>query len=374
MYFRDVIGQADIKQWLIESARKNIVPHAQLFYEQGGTGAFPLALAYSRYLNCTHRSETDACGYCPSCLKYNELAHPDLHFAFPIISRKEKKKETCDDYLPQWRALLKKQPYFSLDQWLDCMDTGNSQALIYTKESEEIMRKLSLRIYEADYRTLLVWLPEKLQQACANKLLKIIEEPPAHTVILLVSEAPDMVLGTIQSRTQRLNLRSIQTGDMEKVLVEHAQLEPEDARHVARLAGGNFIKAQEIISISEENTFFLERFKEMMRNSWARNVKGMKAMAETIASLGRERQKNYLAYCQHLIRENFMYRFQAPELNYMNKMEADFATKFAPYINERNVFELMEELAKAEQHIAQNTNPKMVFFDLSLRITALIRR
>jgi DNA polymerase-3 subunit delta' len=374
MYFKDVIGQADIKLRLIESARKNVVPHAQLFYERGGVGAFPLALAYSRYLNCKERSETDACGRCSSCLKYNELAHIDLHFVFPIIARKEKKKEVCDDYLPEWRSLLKKQPYFNLDHWLECMDAGNSQALIYSKESNEIIRKLSLRIYEAEYRTLLVWLPEKLHSTCANKLLKIIEEPPVNTVVLLVSEEPDMVLGTIQSRTQRLNLRTIRTEDMEAALIERERLEPEAARQVARLAGGNYLKAQEIISVSEENVFFLERFKEMMRNSWARNVKGMKAIADIIAAMGRERQKNFLAYCQHLIRENFMYRFQSPELNYMNKYEADFALKFAPFVNERNVFELMEELSKAEQHIIQNVNAKMVFFDLSLRITVLIRR
>jgi DNA polymerase-3 subunit delta' len=374
MYFRDVIGQEEIKQQLRESVRKHVVPHAQLFYEQGGAGAFPLALAYARYLNCKGRSETDACGRCPSCLKYNELAHPDLHFIFPIVAKKEKKKEVCDDYLSEWRSLLKKQIYFDLDNWLECMDTGNSQATIYSRESDEIIRKLSMRIYEADYRILLVWLPEKLHHACANKLLKIIEEPPANTIVLMVSEEPDMVLGTIQSRTQRLNIRAIRTEDMVDVLVERERLETEAARHVARLSGGNYLKALEIISINEENVFFLEQFKGMMRNSWVRNVKGMKTMADMIAGIGRERQKNFLAYCQHLIRENFMYRFQSPELNYMSKPEADFAVKFATYVNERNVFELVAELAKAEQHIAQNVNAKMVFFDLSLRITVLIRR
>jgi DNA polymerase-3 subunit delta' len=374
MFFKDVIGQTNIKRQLIKSAQKNVVPHAQLFYEQGGAGAFPLALAYARYLNCKDRSDTDACGHCPACLKYNELAHPDLHFVFPIVSRKEKKKEVCDDYLSEWRSLLKKQPYFALSHWLEYMDAGNTQALIYSKESDEIIRKLSLRIYVAEYRILLVWLPEKLHPTCANKLLKIIEEPPSNTVVLLVSEEPNLILGTIQSRTQRSNIRAIQTKDMVASLVEHERLEPEVAEQVARLSGGNYLKALEIISVSEENIFFLERFKEMMRNSWARNVKGMKAMADTIAGLGRERQKNFLAYCQHLIRENFMYRFQSPELNYMNKPEADFALKFAPFVNERNVFELVEELTKAEQHIIQNVNAKMVFFDLALRITVLIRR
>ncbi|MDR1357261.1 MAG: DNA polymerase III subunit delta [Tannerellaceae bacterium] len=374
MYFKDVIGQESIKRRLIETAQRNVIPHAQLFYEQGGAGAFPLALAYARYLNCKDRSATDACGHCPSCLKYNELAHPDLHFVFPMVKNDKKKKESCDDYLPEWRSMLKKQTYFNLSHWIECIEVGNSQAIIYSKESEEIMRKLNRRIYEADYRILLVWLPEKLHPDCANKLLKIIEEPPANTVILMVSEAPDLVLGTIQSRAQRLNIRAIQTEDIVNVLVRQEGLEPEPAAHVARLSGGSYIKALEIISVNEENAFFLECFKGIMRNSWARNVKAMKAAADQLAGIGRERQKNFLAYCQYLIRENFMYRFQSPELNYMNNTEAGFALKFSTYVNERNVFELVDTLTKAEQHISQNVNAKMVFFDLSLRITVLIRR
>lgn len=374
MYFKDIIGQEEIKQHLIVSAQTGIVPHAQLFTEQGGTGGFPLALAYARYLNCTNRTATDSCGSCPSCVKYDELAHPDLHFVFPIVAKKDKKKEVCDDYLTEWRAFLKTNIYFNIDHWLEEIGAGNSQAIIYSKESDEIIRKLSLRIYEASYRVLLVWLPEKLHLSCANKLLKIIEEPPTHTIILMVSEVPDQVLGTIQSRTQRINIRPIRTEAIAAAMVQQYQLESNDAKNVAHLANGSILKALEVISLGEENRFFLEQFKIMMRNSWARNVKGMKEMADTLVAIGRERQKNFLAYCQHLIRENFVYRFQAPELNYMNREEAAFALKFAPYVNERNVFELIEELAKAEQHIAQNVNAKMVFFDLSLRLTVLIKR
>lgn len=374
MYFRDIIGQEEIKQRLIQSAKTGIVPHAQLFTEQGGAGAFPLALAYARYLNCTARTETDSCGHCPSCLKYNELAHPDLHFVFPIIAKKEKKKEVCDDYLTEWRGFLKSRPYFDIDQWLDYMDAGNSQAIIYSKESDEIIRKLSLKIYEATYRILLVWLPEKLHQTCANKLLKIIEEPPQNTVILMVSEVPDQVLGTILSRAQRINVRGIHPEDISSAMMSQFGLSADDAKHVAHLANGSYLQAIEAISLGEENKFYLEQFKGMMRNSWARNVKGMKEMADILTGIGRERQKNFLAYCQHLIRENFVYRFQAPELNYMNFDEAGFAVKFSPYINERNVFDIMEELARAEQHVAQNVNAKMVFFDLSLKLTVLIKR
>ncbi len=374
MYFKDIIGQTEIKQHLIRSAQTGVIPHAQLFTEKGGTGAFALALAYARYLNCQNRSDTDSCGHCPSCLKYDALAHPDLHFVFPIVAKKERKKELCDDYLPEWRNFLHEHSYFSLDDWLDYIDAGNSQALIYSKESDEIMHKLSLKIYEAEYRILIVWLPEKLHPTCANKLLKIIEEPPARTAILMVSEAPESVLGTIQSRAQRINIHGIHSEDIAAAMQSGYGLSPEDAKYIAHLANGSMLQAIQAISINEENQFFLEQFKTIMRNSWARNVKGMKEQADQLAAIGREKQKNFLAYCQRLIRENFVCRFSAPELNYMNREEAAFAIRFSPFINERNVIDLMDELATAELHISQNVNAKMVFFDLALKITVLIKR
>ena len=374
MFFRDVIGQEEIKQRLIQEVNEGRIPHAQLICGPEGVGKMPLAIAYARYISCTNRGETDACGTCPSCVKFNKLVHPDVHFVFPIVKSAKGKKEVCDDYLTEWRGFLKNRPYFDIDGWLDYIDAGNSQALIYSKESDEIIRKLSLKIYEATYRILLVWLPEKLHQTCANKLLKVIEEPPRNTVILMVSELPDLVLGTILSRAQRINVRRIHPEDIASSMISRFNLTPEDAKHVAHLANGSYLKAVETISLGEENKFYLEQFKGMMRNSWARNVRGMKDMADVLASIGRERQKNFLAYCQHLIRENFMYRFQSPELNYMNTDEAGFAVKFAPFINERNVIDIMDELAKAERHVTQNVNAKMVFFDLSLRLTVLIKR
>ena len=374
MFFKDIIGQEAVKAHLRQMAQKGIVPHAQLFTERGGAGAFPLALAYARYLNCTERTETDACGHCPSCLKFDALAHPDLHFVFPIVAKKEKKKEVCDDYLPEWRTFLKDNSYFGLDQWLDAMDAGNSQALIYSKESDEILRKLSLKIYEAEYRILMVWLPEKLHPTCANKLLKVIEEPPARTVILMVSEQPDLILGTILSRAQRIPLPPIDDAVLAEALKNRFSLLAEDAQQIAHLASGNYLKAVEAISLSEENQFYLEQFKGMMRNSWARNVKGMKTMADLLAGIGRERQKRFLAYCQHLIRENFIYRFQASEMTYMNYEETSFSVKFSPFVNERNVFDIMDQLDLAARHIEQNVNAKMVFFDLSLQLTVLIKR
>ncbi|MDR0995093.1 MAG: DNA polymerase III subunit delta [Tannerella sp.] len=374
MYFRDIVGHEDLKRRLRESARKGIVPHAQLFAGPDGAGAFPLALAYARYLNCKERTETDACGHCPSCRQYDVLQHPDLHFVFPIVKKERPKKEVCDDYLPEWRALLGSGPYFGIDDWLEAMDAGNSQALIYARESDEIIRKLSLRIYEAEYRVLFVWLPERLHLSCANKLLKLIEEPAPHTLILLVSAAPDMVLGTIQSRAQSVPVRPVGEEEMQAALQEREHLDAEAAREVAHLAGGNYLHALGILGAGEENSFFLTHFKSMFRNAWTRNARNMRAEAEELAAIGRERQKNYLAYCQRLLRENFIYRFHSPEINYLNREEEAFSKNFAPYVNEGNVCELMDEFSLAEQHIAQNANAKMVFFDLHLHVASLVRR
>jgi DNA polymerase-3 subunit delta' len=376
MFFRNVIGQEALKTRLTETARKGIVPHAQLFCGADGNGGFQLAFAYARYLNCRERGETDACGRCRSCMEYSELIHPDLHFVFPM--NKRAKKEVCDDYLPEWRTFIKDQmsrrTYFSIDNWLPYMGGDSKMALIYSAESSRIIHKMNLKIYEADYRILFVWMPERMHEACANKLLKLIEEPPLNTAILMVSDSPDLILGTIVSRSQPVQVRPIQPDAMIRTLKKVWEMEDDDARQVAHIAGGNYLNVTNLLAAASDQQFFLEQFKIIMRNGWTRNIVAMKAFAEGMVSVGRERQKNFLAFCQRLIRENFMLRLDEPALSYMNRDEADFARNFAPYVNERNVVELMDELALAEKHIVRNVNPRMVFFDLSMRITVLIKR
>ncbi len=378
MFFKDVIGQDELKLQLTDSVRKGVVPHARLFCGEEGNGGFQLALAYARYLNCTDRGEQDACGTCSSCLKYNELAHPDLHFVFPMISNKSAKKEVCDDYLPEWREFLKTQmterSYFNIDTWLAWIGAESKQAIIYAAESDKIIHKMNYRIYEADYRILFVWMPDRMHIACANKLLKIIEEPPLNTVILMVTDSPDMVLGTIVSRSQLVQVRPIRPEILVKSLTDVWGVQEEDAMQITHLSGGNYFKATELLTVNNDNACFLEQFKAIMRNGWTRNVAAMKSFSEEMASMGRERQKNFLAFCQRQIRENFVYCLHEPSLNYMNKEEADFSKNFSPYVNERNVMELMDELSLAERHINQNVNSKMVFFDLSMRIIVLIKK
>jgi len=373
MFFKDVIGQKEIKQQLIQSVKDGYIPHARLLSGPEGVGKIALALAYARYLSCSNRGEEDACGVCPSCIKYNKLSHPDLHFVFPIIKNDKKKKEICDDYLAEWRTFVGQNSYFNLASWLNFIGAENSQALIYAKESEEIIRKLNLKAYESEYKVMIVWLPEKMHVSCSNKLLKMIEEPPVNTVFLLVSENPEEIIGTIQSRTQRLPVPPILPEDMEVALFSKITNDFERA-NLVHLANGSYLKALEIIETNLDAKQYLELFKTIMRNSWQRNVKNMKALTETFAELGRERQKYFLAYAQNMIRENFLYRLNLPEINYLNPEEAIFSVNFSPYVNEKNVEGLMEELALAEKHIESNVNPRMVFFDLSMKIAVLIKK
>lgn len=372
MFFKDIIGQNDIKQRLISAANEGIIPHSQLICGPEGVGKLALALAYAQYLNCEDRQPDDSCGKCPSCIKYGHLVHPDLHFVYPVV--KKDKKELCDDYISDWRDFLNQNTYFSLGQWLSYIGADNAQGIIYAKESESIIRKLSLKIYEAKYKTMIIWLPEKMHEACANKLLKIIEEPTLDTVFLLVSNSPDNIIGTIQSRSQRINVRGVRDEDIITALEGDYNITEEDAKSVAHIARGSYLKAMETISLDEDHKFFFNLFVQMMRSSYAKNIKSIKSIGDELAFIGREKQKEYLGYVQRMIREYFAYNLKQPEMVYLNNEESDFGVKFAPFINERNIIDFMNELSLAERHIEQNANAKMVFFDLCLKVTMLLKR
>lgn len=375
MFFKDIVGQSEVKERLVTSARKGLIPHAQLFCGPEGVGKFPLALAYAQYLNCENPTDNDSCGKCASCVKYAHLTHPDLHFVFPIVKKAAKKKEVCDDYIADWREFVKQHNYyFNLTQWLDHIDAENSQGLIYAKESEEILRKLSLRIYEAKYKIMIIWLPEKMHESCANKLLKIIEEPTDNTIFLLVSDTPDNIITTIQSRCQRINVHGVAESDIVQALESEYNILPDDAVNVAHLSKGSYLKAVETISLNEEHKFFFNLFVQMMRASYARNIKEIKTIGNELAAIGRENQKSFLIYSQRMVREYFVSNLHQPEITYLAQDEANFGIRFAPFINERNIVGFMDELALAERHIEQNVNAKMVFFDLCLKITMLIKQ
>lgn len=370
--FKDVIGQEALKEKLRREVDEGHIPHAQLFCGPSGVGKLALALAYARYLCCTNRSDGEACGHCQSCKQWDQLMHPDVHFMFPIVSSEKKKKTICADYLTEWRELLINSPYFSYSQWLEAIDAENSQALIYGKESDEITKTLSLKPVQGDFKITIIWLPEKMNDTCANKMLKLLEEPPERTIFLLCSEEPERMLSTILSRAQRINLPRLTEIEIAKALQNKYGIEPRDSETLAHLANGSFVKALDQIHLNEDNDRYLELFISLMRLAYARRIREMKAWSEEVASLGREKQKELLTYCQRMIRESFMANFHQKQMSYMNLEEQNFTSRFAPFVNEGNAMSIMQELSEAQIHIEQNVNAKMVFFDLALKMIVLL--
>lgn len=382
MRFRDIIGQEDVKRQLRLSVQNGRIPHAQLFAGKQGVGKLSTAIAYAQYLNCPNRTDDDSCGECPTCKQFERLQHPDLHFAFPIVKDEKTKKEVCDDYMNDFRSLILQQQYISAADWYQKMEAENKQALIYEKESSEILRKLSLKAFGQGYKVMIIWQPEKMNDVCSNKLLKLIEEPPEKTVLILVSEYPERLLSTIISRTQLIRFNPLSETQIATALTTQGYEAPA-AQDIAHLAQGSYYTALQLMGENEQNRTFFEDFQTLMRNAWkVGHRKDYAALQELrkwslqIADkkVGRETQKAFLQFAQRQVRENFIYNFHQPALNYQTSDEAAFSKNFAVFIHENNVEKIMNELATAERQIAQNGNPKIIFFDLCLQMIVLIKK
>ena len=388
MKFDEVIGQQEAKKRLVQMVTEGRLPHALLLCGPQGCGKMALALAFASYLLSEAapqpQAEADSFfGMEPVSPVRNSNAeamlakfeHPDLHFSFPVIrpsGTSAEHKMSSDDFIQQWRQMLQEGPYFTMDRWLDFMDAANQQAVMGVGESDELLRKLSLKSSQGGYKVVVMWLPERMNQECANKILKLLEEPPTQTVFLLVCEEPELLLETIRSRTQRIDIRRIRVEDIEQALISRRGIEPDDARRIAHSANGSWQKALETLDTDNENQQFFELFVQLMRMAYKRDVKGFKLWSEQVAAFGRERQKRFLTYSSRMVRENFMYNFGKPELCYMSREEEDFAKNFARFINEANIVEISELLARAQRDIGQNANAKVVFYDLALQMIVLL--
>lgn len=374
MFFKEVIGQNAVKQRLIQSVREERVSHAQLFAGTPGTGKLALAIAYAQYVACTNRQEYDSCGECPSCKKYRKLIHPDLHFVFPVIKTKKFDKPVSDNFLDEWRQMIGQNPYFNIDQWFEMIGVENAQGLIYSHQSEEIIRKLNLKSYESEYKVMIIWLPEKMHVACANKLLKMIEEPPVKTLFVLVTENEEDIISTIRSRCQLIIIPPVDSDSIERAIGEMPGSEGIDIRNIVHLAKGNYGKALELLQPDEQTLYNLERFKELMRFSYGRKFGELLKWADQVAAIGREKQKSLLNYFLTILRENFVYNLKVRDLTFMNDQEEEFSKRFSPFINERNIIELTEVFETAFAQIGMNGNPRIIFADVSFKITKLIRK
>lgn len=364
MSFDEVIGQDEAKQTLLSLIDEGRVPHAMLFCGPTGCGKMALALAFASRL----------LGDSPLLRQW---AHPDLHFCFPTIKKPgmgSDHQPVSDDYIAEWRSLLADGPYFSIEQWMEAMEAENQQAIITGAESDRLSRRLSIKASQGGYKVCVVWLPERMNVTSANKILKLLEEPPEQTVFILVSEEPEKLLETIRSRTQRFDFKRIDDAAIENGLVARRGIDADTAHRLARIANGSWLAALNQLRAGNEAGVFFELFALLMRLAYTKRVKELKKWSESVAAFGREKQKRLLVYFNRMVRESFVYNFRNPELNYMTAQEEQFCQRFAPFINERNVVELNELFERAIRDISQNANAKMVFFDIALQTIILITR
>lgn len=362
MTFSEVIGQEEVQQRLLQMVREDRLPHAIMLCGPQGVGKKALATAFACYL----------LGDSPMLQK---LEHPDLHFTFPTIKLPSMGSEhmpVSDDFIREWRELMLQTPYFSMDEWMTAIGAENQQAIITAGESDELVRKLSLKSSQGGYKVSVVWLPERMNIACANKLLKLIEEPPQQTVFIMACEEPDKLLETIRSRVQRIDVKRVDTEAIRKALVERRGISEEAATRISRLANGSWLKAMQELQVGSENEQFLDLFIMLMRLAYQRKVRDLRRWSETLAAFGREKQKRFLEYFLRLLRENFMYNFHQQDLCYMTQAEEDFARNFARFVNEANVLPIYDMTNKAIRDIGQNANAKIVFFDFALQMIVLL--
>ncbi|MGL5682294.1 MAG: ATP-binding protein [Marinifilaceae bacterium] len=370
MQFKDVIGHNDIKEQLLASVKNGRISHAQLLSGRTGYGTLPLALAYAQYIFCTDKGEQDSCGKCPACHKMQKLIHPDLHFVYPVPGA----DNVSDDYSAAWRGLLNRTPYITLDDWLPLVsDAGNAVGSITVKESERIIAKLSLKSFEADYKIMLIWLPELMNAATANKLLKIIEEPYEKTLFIMLSEQPEMLLPTISSRVQRIPVPPLTRDDIKTELINTRGIDRERAEQFAKIAKGDWRVALEQLRENEDYIYNQEQFVALMRLCWERKMPTVNKWVDEISKRGREKHKNFLSHALRMLRESFMRNFGNAELVYMTQREEGFAERFAPYVHEGNIIPLCEEFERAYADIQANGNPKYIFTDLCIKVMQNIR-
>jgi DNA polymerase III subunit delta' len=386
MFFRDIPGQNEIKENLRKTVHDSRISHAQMFFGPEGSGKLALALAFARYIFCTNPGEDDACGTCPSCIKVSKLIHPDLHFVFPT-GTPEKKSEnksenksdkkddaTADNTLEKWREALIENPFIDQHQWYEKIGIENKQGLIGTKESSEIIRKLNLKPYEADYKILIMWLPERMNSTAANKLLKMVEEPPPGTVFLLVSESVGEVLPTIQSRTQMIKIPRLKDEDVRAALKIRFNIENQKVEDAVKVANGDFNKALNSIKADELNKYNFEQFVSFMRSCYSINIPELMDCVEELSKTGRERQKLFLTYGMRILRENFLVNTGHASISHMAKYEDEWSVKFSRFINKENIFGLYEEFNTACNHISANAYARIVFLDLGLKVVKLIKK
>ena len=381
MLFEDILGQEHIKKHLTQSVDNGRIAHAQMFIGPEGSGTLPMAIAYAQYLLCSNSNGENTNGNQACNLKFNNISHPDLHFAFPVTtSDKAKSHPVSNHYLEEWRQLLKEQPYGNLFDWYKLLGVDNKQGQIGVDEALEIVKSLSLKSYEGGYKVMLIWMAEKMNSACANKLLKLIEEPPNNTVFILIAEDEEQIINTIKSRCQLLHFPPLSEYVIKRGLIKNYGLDDAVATKIAHQSNGNFNKACDLIYHDSEDLQFEEWFVFWIRSAF--KAKGNKSAiydlinwSEDIAKTGRETQKQFLLFCLNFFRQALLFNYNASELVYLEPKTDNFKLeKFAPFIHDANIIEISDEIQDAIYHIERNGNSKIILTDLSIKLTRLLHK
>ncbi len=381
MLFSDILGLEHIKKHLTQSVDNGRVPHAQLFVGNEGVGTLPMAIAYAQYLLCNNSNGENTTGNDVCNLKFDSLSHPDLHFAFPVATTdKAKSHPVSSMFLTEWRKLLKEQPYCNLFDWYKAIGIENKQGQIGVDEAADIVKSLSLKSYEGGYKIMIIWMAEKMNNACANKLLKLIEEPPNKTVFILIAEDEEQIVGTIKSRCQVLRFPPLAELVIENALVKSYNLKENIARSIAHQANGNYNKAVDLVYQDSEDLQFENWFVIWVRSAF--KAKGNKAAihdliawSEELSKTGRETQKQFLGFCIDFFRQAMLLNYNVDQLVFFEpKAEGFSLQKFAPFVHENNILEISNELQDAIYHIERNGNSKIILTDLSIKLTRLLHK
>jgi DNA polymerase-3 subunit delta' len=371
--FSSVIGHSDVKRRLIQSANDKRVSHALLFLGPEGGGNLPMSIAFAQYLICESPFEDDSCGQCAGCKKMEKLVHPDVSFSYPVAPKEKITKPRSVDFVTQWRSEIIDNPYLNYNSWMESLSLDNKQGIISVYESADILSRLSLKSVEAPYKIVIIWLPERMNDEAANKLLKIIEEPPDSTLFFLVAENHEQLLKTIVSRTQLLKINRISDVDMMDTLVQKHQLDKTIARRIVHRADGNYNEAQKMIENDEANTDLNQKFLAWMRLCLKLNVQGINDLSQEFGGEGREAQKNFLRHALTLTRECLLLNYGDRSLIRLEGKDLEDIQRFAPFVNEKNIDSFTDELNKAHFHLERNANSKLLFSDLSFTMHRLLK-
>lgn len=374
MNFSDIYGHYDVKHRLVAMADSSRLPHALLLEGPPGTSKFMLARAFARYIHCTGpKHDGQSCGKCPSCLQHDTFNHPDTFYSFPVV-KKSGRSAVSEDYMPVWRKFLADSPLMDHALWTSMLDNVNARPRIYVDEAMELIRKLNLTATSSKYRIVIMWQPDRMQEECANKMLKLVEEPFPDTLFLMVSDNPRGILPTIYSRTQRIEVLRYTGEEVKDYLLKRCGVSDNMAISVAALAEGNLLKALDLLGSGEDTDAYFTMFKDLMRKAYQRRVDSLKIWASDCASLGREHLIQFLQYCSRMLRENFIMNFHMPRLNALTPDEEAFGANFSRFVNERNVVKLVGLFDEAIADIAANANAKIVMFDVAMKICILIKK